>query len=61
MRLRPEERSLVHVLARERRVVPVGLLVSLDTLRGMLGTARTGGEEAARAWLVKRCATEPRP
>lgn len=55
LRLRPEERALVQTLARERRIAPAGLLVSLDTLRCGLAGARSGGEEAARAWLAKRC------
>lgn len=55
MGLRPEERALVRVLARERGVAEVGLLVSCDVLRDALREARSGGEEAARAWLGKRC------
>lgn len=55
MGLRPEERALVRVLARERGVAEVGLLVSCDALREMLRGPRQGGEEAARVWLARRC------
>lgn len=55
MQLRDPERSLVRVLARERSVQPVALLVSVDFLREALGAARADQHEPARAWLLKRC------
>ncbi len=60
MGLRSDERSLVCALARERGMPPVALLVSLDTLRSLLERTRPGGDEAARAWLLKRCVTARR-